>query len=216
MKKNKKFMNEDPVVEVESNYGPGTIGEFIDLLKQFPADGKFVLNGTADIDIDGIGEFKDECTKATIYPRESQDICNECMDDLDERCIADECDTTYEDKVMKAHLSGIARDHHDYLDGIRDAFTDELVESPIMNPNKDQLNFERNDLHPYQARVLDEIRMHNMHVAECMAEMYRRQMAAILEYNTQCLSMITDASNKCMCSIVDYVNHEAEVDTQDF
>ena len=50
---------------------------------------------------------------------------------------------------------------------------------------------------------IDEIRQHNMYVAECMAEMHRREISALLEYNTQCLAHFGVQTNKVMCNIID-------------
>lgn len=207
MKKNKNMKKN--VIGVNETCMPGTVGEFIELLKTFPADGKFTLNG--NVDIKNVGMFDDngEPVNVTIYPTESENICNECAEALDERCITDECECeeTYEDMVMKYHLSGVARDNYDYLKEMRDSFTDSLIESPVMNPIKDELEFERNGLTHEQGLQLAEIRMHNNHVAECMGEMYRRQVSALLEYNTQCLAHIMGATNRSMCEIIDAHNN---------
>lgn len=212
MKKNKKTLPEIPEIKVSDVCEKGSVGEFIELLKHFPANAKFTLNGTADIDAEEIGGLESGASAATIYPRENVcDECCDCCDDVEsERCITDESayEDTHADIIMRNHLSGIARDNHNFLNGMRDAFTDKLIESPVMNPTKDQLAYEEEMLHPYQSRLLDEMREHNNYVSEAMAELYRRQLSAILEYNTQCIAHFGLASNRSMCEIIGAIEED--------
>jgi hypothetical protein len=70
-----------------------------------------------------------------------------------------------------------------------------------MTPNSAELNFE-NMLMPNQLTTLDEIRHHNAYVAECMGELHRREIAALLEYQTQCMAHFGIQTNRSMCAIV--------------
>lgn len=200
MKENKKFMNPTPVVETKPI--KGSVGEFIEILKDFPADAKFTLNGNVDInDLNIYGEpavatikpvksFDDtscDCEPFFNYPEDSDN--DECEDEED----------SVEDAIMKSHLFGsdtLAKYN-------RGTSSDHLIDYPIMNPTDRQLAYEINNLHPAQVIAIDEIRAHNVCVVEALTEMYRRQLAALLEYNTQCMVQFASKSNKIMCEIVD-------------
>ena len=196
MKKNKKFMKTTPVTETKNTTPvPGSVGEFIELLKEFPADEKFTVNGSI-----GIGDY--DTIHYSIEPTKSVDeavldaINNLSIDDtIDEY---DESDNVF----MELHKHGIGYGNADFADSIRLASTDELLSSPIMNPNTMQIKFE-GVLHPNQYLILDEIRAHNVEVAEALAELHRREIAALLEYNTQCLAHFGINTNNSMCEIID-------------
>lgn len=208
MKKNKKFMKETPVIETKEIAVPidaisGSVDEFREILKQFPGDAKFTLNGTASID----GYVGDDHIEATIYkpstcnPSENEPFFNY----PEEGCITDECEC-YDDNrnlVMDGHLYGIADADVTFLKEARHVSADQLVETPLMVPTNEELKYEGKLLALPQVMCIDEIRQHNMYVAECMAEIHRREIAALLEYNTQCLAHFGAITNKVMCTIVD-------------
>ena len=76
-----------------------------------------------------------------------------------------------------------------------------MMASPVLAPNPEEAEFE-SLLHPDQKLCIDEIRHHNAYVAECLGEMHRREIAALLEYNTQCLAHFGFDTNRVMCQIV--------------
>ena len=99
MKKNKKFNEVMPVIETKPAHEPGSVGEFIEILKNFPSDSKFDLNGSAHID--NIGIINDDGTPVsmTIHPIESvyEDDYNTCESDCD-YCDCCECEEESFDK----------------------------------------------------------------------------------------------------------------------
>ena len=208
MKKNKKFMKETPVIETkEFSIAPtsGSVDEFIEILKQFPGDAKFNLNGIASVD----GYIGDDHVEARIF---NPSTLNQSEDEPffnypEDGCIADECecniDHEEQNPVMNGHLFGIADTDATFLKEVRHISADKLTELPVVMPNKNELVFEGELLELPQLMCIDEIRQHNMYIAECMAEIHRREIAALLEYNTQCLAHFGIVTNKCMCTIVD-------------
>lgn len=207
MKKKQKFAKITPVIETkEEPIIPGSVGEFIEVLKEFPADGEFTLNG--NVNIKGIDNENPD-RQVTIYPRESvkKCVCSDCVDKCEEvpcDCNEDEHhNTTLTDDVMGVHLYGIADDNYNYLKAIRHTSADNLTNGLLLDPNEHELDFER-DLMPNQRSILAEIRDHNANVAEFFGELYRRQIAALLEYNTQCIAHFAYETNKDMCVIVEH------------
>jgi hypothetical protein len=85
----------------------------------------------------------------------------------------------------------------------RENSADKVLGAPVMNPTAGQLKYEDNYLLPNQREIIDEIRHHNVYMAECMAEMCRRGVSAMLEYNTQVLSHFAHGTTKDMCKIID-------------
>lgn len=199
----KKFKKETPVIKTV-----GSVGEFIEVLKNFPSDAKFELNGSADI-IDAYmnGELKDITIKPFKTFDETAQDCEPFFNYPEEGCITDECEYCDADKnpVMDGYLFGFSDMCPEYLNQIRHATSDSIIESPVMMPDKEELLFEGKELIPNQVLCIDEIRQHNMYVAECLAEMYRRQISALLEYNTQCMAHFGVQTNKVMCTMVDVV-----------
>ena len=204
MKKNKKFKNEEPVETFITEHEPGTVGEFIDLLQTMPADYKFTLNGCAHI-----GELDNPLT---IYPREAfekdvPEITSEDIYDLYHEKNTNTCDecssdiaTDVQDQIA-THVLGIATNNPDFLEVIRQMPADHMMASPVMCPNPEEAEM-ISMLHPNQQLCLAEIRHHNAYVAECLGEMHRREIAALLEYNTQCLAHFGFDTNRVMCQIV--------------
>lgn len=213
MKKNKKFKEVTPVIETkEPAYESGSVGEFIELLKEFPADSKFTLNGNVNISDSGI-MYDGEPAGVVIYPSEeslnhdypeAEHVKDGSIFDKLEVCDADdECDCVIDNPVMDGHLYGMIDTNPNFVDAIRRVPTDDIIDTPLMMPNRQELQFEGKELLPTQLLCIDEIRQHNMYVAECMAELYRRQIAGLLEYNTQCLAHFGIEANKVMCEIVE-------------
>lgn len=199
MKKINKFKNETPVTKTMEPK-KGSVGEFIEILKQFPADADFELNGNVRVS----GVCDDENLTARITPAggytETESVNNEkpCG------CCNDECDCEdSKNHVMDTHLYGASYVSDEFMRGFRKVCSDRLTDAGVMNPITPELLFEKDSLYPMQNDTIGEIRHHNLFVTECMTEMYRRQLAAMLEYNTQCLAHFAVATNKCMCEIVD-------------
>lgn len=203
--KNKKIMKATPVIETkQADYIPGTVGEFINVLQNFPPDKEFTLNGSVSIkgfEIDG-----DPNCSISIYPEgvinkdEHPHIdCVECD------CLECDCENQYSDelieyadKMMDNHYFGIATKNNEYLEYLRGASIDGLS---FTTPNIEQLDFEEKNLTHNQQLLIDEIRANNMCVAEYLGELHRREIAALLEYNTQCLTHFGCVTNREMCRI---------------
>lgn len=213
--KNKKKVT--PVIETLQAEGDAkiraskTVGVFKKLLSEFPDDAELELDGI--INIHGGIELEDGPGTVSItaeYPVKPQD----CYSENDEVC--DECECTesmdkrdYEDIVMDKHLFGIGYKNDLFNTQIREVNTEFLTEAPIMMPSREELNLENIDLSPRQNATIDEIRHHNAYVAECMGELHRREIAALLEYQTQCMARFGFETNKTMCDIV--MAHEDEI-----
>lgn len=217
MKKNKKnymeTMPEGSKVEVE--HEKGSVGEFIEMLKEFPVDGKIDLNGNIHISKDGNG--------ATIYPaeiEESADLIPDCGEEccgrcdcltpgnhdfvpLDEEQAAIVAKDSFAKNIMDKYSYGFDYANPEMLSALRSDSADKVLGAPIMKPNIGTLEYEENYLLPNQREMIDEIRHHNVYIAECMAEVCRRSVSAMLEYNTQILSHFAHATTKDMCRIVD-------------
>ncbi len=197
MKKNKKLKEITPVVNPVVNEPiPGSVGSFIELLKQFPEDSKFTLEGAACVGVDGEGEYAIK-SNPNLTQVNMSGIEEECC------CECDNCDETENDieNTIATHVLGIATDNHNFLEVIRQMPGDTMMSSPVLAPNSEEANFE-SMLHPDQQLCLNEIRHHNAYVAECLGEMHRREIAALLEYNTQCLAHFGFDTNRVMCQIV--------------
>lgn len=200
MKKNKKFNDVAPVIETnEEACIPGSVKEFKELLSNFPDDAQFTLNGNVNIDF---GPDEGGCN---IYPKGT---CNGITDDVENSAYEGDIYVNGEiadrsDDVMKAYLTGIAHDNSNFITAIRETSTDSIINASIMTPNPGQLAFEKAFLQPGQASILNEIRHHNAYMAECLGELHRREISALLEYNTQCLAHFGIESNVTMCEIID-------------
>lgn len=220
--KNKKRMKETPVVETKNEgYERGSVGEFIALLSEFPKDAKFTLNGNVDIDDMGYCDENGEPKGITIYPKAAAEVIEEDINRCEDggECVCSECScelekipyegnedlyhNAYTEAAMDLHLQGIAYENYDYLKAIRNTSADNLANGPLLDPNEGELSFERNNLMPYQQELLAEMRAHNASIAESFGELHRREIAALLEYNTQCLAQFAHATNKDMCIIID-------------
>ena len=211
MKKNLKFVEATPVVETK-RVDTLKVRDVIATLSNFSPDAEIHIDGGVLISDD----INDETLKAVAnspkvanvtvdsepFYELPESFCESCdcdCDTCDLLCCEEERKKTFEDEVMKYHLFG----GDNMAKSIRHESSDHLTEYPIMLPNKQQLDFENNRLHPAQVDVIDEIRAHNVLVTECLTEMYRRQLAALLEYNTQCMAHFAESSNVVMCEIVD-------------
>lgn len=204
MKKNKKDLI-DVIPEGEKllvEHEKGSVGEFIELLKEFPADGKIDLDGSIYISKDTGG--------ARIYPREPEveyregvDIESCDDDDLDLEEAAEVSRESYADHVAGKFCLGFDHCNPEMISTFRSGPADKLLGAPIMTPNTEALEYEENYLLPGQVELIDEIRHHNVYMAECMAEVCRRSISAMLEYNTQVLSRFAHATTKEMCKIID-------------
>jgi hypothetical protein len=178
-----------PVIETK-DYEKGSVGEFIALLSEFPKNAKFTLDGGVRISSE---EFPDN-SSIVVYPSEA------ALDEAYPDTV--EAPTTYEDSVMKSYLFGRV-DNEGYVDNLRHCTTDSILDGSLITPNKTELCFEQRHLYPEQESIINEIRYHNVEMAEVMAEIYRRQMAALLEYNTQVLAHFATENNKIMCVTID-------------
>ena len=222
MKKNKKDLI-DVIPEGEKllvEHEKGSVGEFIELLKEFPADGKIDLNGSIHISKDA--------GSATIYPREI-----ELTEELEDKLLEDECKgcapcgkccgkcaceltdkiaseraveaakESYADRIAGKFCLGFDHCNPEMISTFRSGPADKLLGAPIMTPNTGALEYEENYLLPNQVAIIDEIRHHNVYMAEAMAELCRRGISAMLEYNTQILSHFARETTKDMCVIID-------------
>ena len=186
MKKNKKIGNELYNNTCNCDH---SVGEFIELLKEFPMDGKINLNGS--ISINNI--FEDPNAKITIVERNQ--INNE------NTFINEEVSNKTNNRNEYSH--GISSCDANYLNKVRKAPTNDLIDHSATTPNDDQIAFENNMLKSHQVNILNEIRENNAYIAECIGEMRRREVLALLEYNTQCLAHFGVATNSAiMCEIV--------------
>ena len=210
MKKHKKFKEVTPVMETVTNEPiRGSVGEFIELLKEFPADGKFSLEGAACINVDGEGEIvirhksDPELTQIDMSGVEP-DCCDECMDECDDCDYSNPFANEESSEVAKVYTLGLTAEVPEFANMIRVASSDAIINGEgVMSPIPEELAFEKSFLHPNQKRTIDEIRKHNAYVAECLGEMHRRGISALLEYQTQCLAHGMIDTNKVMCEIVD-------------
>lgn len=200
MKKNKKNFEKLIGKVNDTSKEPGSVAEFIELLQQFPENGKITLDGCVNID-----NIDEEGRGISIYPKEAAMSMLQNSEESD--CDCKDC-TVDEDNInstfIRDYAYGIGYDNNTFMNAIRDASSDALVGEPIVVPNDAQIDFETNNLLPNQYFNLDEIRKHNMYVAECLGELHRREISALLEYNTQCLAHFGVETNKTMCSIVEY------------
>lgn len=211
MKKNLKFVEATPVVETK-RADTLKVRDVIATLSNFSPDAEIHIDGGVLISDD----INDETLKAVANSPKVANVtvdsepfyglpesfCESCdcdCDTCDLLCCEGENEETAEDIIMKTHLFG----HDEIARAVRGASSDHLIDAPIMNPNKVQLDFENRELHPYQTSMIDEIRVQNACVVESLTELYRRQLAALLEYNTQCMAHLTTRTNAVMCEIVD-------------
>lgn len=192
MKKNKKI--ENGLIANDNTFNCNhSVGEFIEILKEFPMDGKIKLNGSVSIS----NIFDDPNAKITIA--EQNRINNENIFTNEE--------LFNETNNRNGYLHDTSSYDDNYLNKIRKAPTNDLIDHSITTLNDDQIAFENNMLKSYQIDILNEIRDNNAYIAECIGEMHRREILALLEYNTQCLAHFGAATNSAiMCEIVNKNN----------
>jgi hypothetical protein len=204
MKKNKKVMNVTP--ESATTHERGSVGEFIELLKEFPADGRIDLYGNVAITTE---EPNGGFHTVAISPQcaEYRDgTCDECKDncvDLESEESVEEAKESFANYTMNKFDLGFEHANHKMIPTLRYGTADKLLGAPIMKPNSDAFEYEDNYLLPNQREIIDEIRHHNVYMAECMAELCRRGVSAMLEYNTQVISHFARETTKDMCKIID-------------
>ena len=196
MKKNKKFPKATEVAENINNGYMCTVGELKNLLDHFPEHGEVTLEnniiGICANDEEVSDFIKENVNKGPLPKMEvPNNTCPEFIQDVESK-----------DPFMDMHLYGIAFNNIDMLNDIRKTNSDTLIEGPLQTPNALEINREC-ELNPNQYFILDEIRAHNAYMAECLGELHRREIAALLEYNTQCLAHFGLETNKTMCDIVD-------------
>ena len=189
MKKNKKAMNATPVIETkEVNNLGGTVAGLKAVLEQFPDNAQISFAGDfIDVNLDD---------KVARIHQHRPELLEDEVESYDPVPVYDEHTT-----IMNDYLFG-SIDNKQYMNQIRHAASDEILEQPLMLPNQQELDYETKMLHDPQTMTIDEIRRHNVMIAELMGELHRRQVAALLEYGTQCLAHFGVESNRVMCNIV--------------
>lgn len=209
MKKHKKFKEVTPVMETVTNEPiRGSVGEFIELLKEFPADGKFSLEGAACIGLDDERAIKispktdSELTQIDMSGIESE-CCGECIEGCTDCDYSNPFVNEESSEVAKVYTLGLTAEMPEFANIIRTTSSDAIIGVEVMSPVPEELAYEKSLLHPDQKKTIDEIRKHNAYIAECLSEMHRREISALLEYQTQCLAHGMIDTNKVMCEIVD-------------
>lgn len=208
MKKNKKFAT--PVIETKDNYDPFTVEGLIDVLKEFPKDSKFELNGAIKIKDCMTADNGESLSVNISIPAENNNsIGLENINYENDNDAGKFVNGTGE--LVDNYLYGICPKDNNFLDMIRKSATDTIINSPLTMPNNEESSFEQKYLAPNQCDVINEIRQHNTFIAECLGEIHRREVAALLEYNTQCLAHFGIETNKTMCVIADTFNADDEI-----
>ena len=192
-------MNEKKFNKRMENLDKGnTVENLIKALKTVPGDCHVEINGSINIkgiDMDGdsatlnISNLKDtpaEVTTTETYP----DNPLSCCEDED---VYEDNDKT--NPVLGTYLNGPGEE---VRDAIRHTSSDLLYENPICYPNALTQSYEAGALTPLQQGMIDEIRQKNAFMADMLAEQFRRGLAAMFEYNTQCMYMY----GHTMCNIV--------------
>lgn len=176
-----------------------TVGNLISALKTLPSDCHVDINGSINIkgiDVDGdsatlsISNAKDapaEVVSTETFPDDPFSCCG------DKDACEDNCKP---DPVLATYLDGLGAE---VSDAIRHTSSDLLYENPICYPNALTQSYEAGALTPAQKHMIGEIREKNAFMADVLAEQFRRSLAAMFEYNTQCMYMY----GHTMCSIVD-------------
>ena len=182
--------------QVEVNHEKGSVGEFIELLKTFPQDGKIDLNGNINISKGDSGVI--------IYPQdpEYRNSDNESEDKSESAIEADKEFINYANDILDKFSYGFGYADPNMITTFRNGPSDKLLGAPIMVPHPEELDYEDHFLLPHQRAMLDEIRHHNVYVAEAMGELCRRGVSAILEYNTQVLSQFAKETTRDMCIVI--------------
>jgi len=193
-----------------------SVGEFIKILEQLPQDAEFELNGIAKVKTSEMGYPEGDLTITPMYNEDLPEIpfedCEECCGECkcDEAGDIDQCEKEFAEYSMKKYLYGVNETAPEIIHGMRHSPVDQIIyQTKVCHPNALQLDYEATMLGNNQCAIIDEMRHHNAYVAECIAEMTRRQVSALLEYNTQAMANFAVATKKDMCVIVDK-------DTDDF
>lgn len=92
---------------------------------------------------------------------------------------------------MRLNAAIDAGESYLYPGDIRKVDNNEIMDMNLLKPNGFIIEYEQKKLTPYARNLIDEMRVHNAEVAEQYGEMQRRAMLAMLEYQTQCISMMT-------------------------
>ena len=158
---------------VEINNFDLTIGELAEIAKSYPAGTKFSFN---ELD-NNSNDYGDEQIKSDLA----------FMNDFR--------------FIVEHYAIGDLAEDPDRIRNIRYATEQEILDADLLNPNIVQLSYENDMLEPSQSQFINEMRYHNAQIAENMAEMFRRGISAMLEYNTQCIANMTATNNKVMCDI---------------
>jgi len=166
-----------------------TVGNLISALKTLPSDCHVDINGSINIkgiDVDGdsatlsISNAKDapaEVVSTETFPDDPFSCCG------DKDACEDNCKP---DPVLATYLDGLGAE---VSDAIRHTSSDLLYENPICYPNALTQSYEAGALTPAQKHMIGEIREKNAFMADVLAEQFRRSLAAMFEYNTQCMYM---------------------------
>ena len=179
-KKIKKYGNELP-----------TVDGMVEILKSLPGDSVVEITDKMIVhDITDDGKSLSIINRGNCCNNDCEDqvIGNENHD-----CVTDHYDT--HDKVLETYLDGPGEE---VKDAIRHTSSDLLYKHPICYPNTSAQLYEVGSCTPLQQDMIDEIREKNAFMAEVLAEQFRRGLAAMFEYNTQCMYRY----GRTMCSIV--------------
>lgn len=210
MKKDKKFNKATPVIETVDDFKPGTVGEFIALLSEFPKDGKFELDGKVNIKDIFDGGASDH--SVVIYPRTDATPANGEIGISKEEDIPVNPDPDdYMECATPIKRNDVVTDNYYYgcvdpdsgtpIAGLRRRVSDSLMEINICRPNTITRAWEKEVFSQEQLNTIEEIRCNNAIMAENMAEIYRRQISAILEYSLQANLQF---AKKTMCTLCDH------------
>jgi hypothetical protein len=125
-----------------------------------------------------------------------------------------ESDDQKEENLM---IGEYARDIYDNgISGVnnaaRDMSSEELYRTPVCYPNQCQIDWEIDTFDQFGSGsmngfVIDNIRRNNAVMADIMAEQYRRQLAAMFEYNLQANLQMANAV-KVMCTRINNDNDD--------
>ena len=169
------------VVSCDRIEGNGTVAGLITALKNYPEDTKVSVNGAISIDADN-------------------DIPAVSIDEV-KSAIADVASTNeYLDEYMYGRPA-------DFINNLRKSETEALVSYPKSMPLDYEIEYEKSLPNPYTSTI-EEIRSSNIDFVEAMTELYRRQLACIIEYNTQCMARMAGASVDTMVTMCNVVSKE--------
>lgn len=176
--------------KIENCKDTPTVNGLIEILKSLPKDSEVEITDEMIIH-----DITDDGKSLSIINTAN------CSHDHEDEVIDNENYDIAHDKVLETYFNGV---EPEIVDAIRHTSSGMLYEHPICFPSPSSRAYEAEINTPLQQDMINEIREKNAFMADVLAEQFRRGLAAMFEYNTQCMYRY----GRTMCNIVNPDNKD--------